>query len=94
MIFIIGLKIFISKIEITSDGLKWKLFKKELKVIIWDDVVNVNKSYIAGTQSLSLSLISGDTFSFNVNKKIIKSIVFYCNNNNLKEKFEKIRLVF
>ena len=94
LIFIIGLKVFVSKIEVTSKGLRWKLFKKELKIITWEDIISIKKGYIAGTQSLNISLKSGEMFSFNVNKKILKSIIISCNNKSLIEKMEEIKLVF
>lgn len=94
IIFLIGGRIFFSKFEITKNGIMWTLFKRELMLIKWNDVLSVKKSYIGNTQSLSLSLKTGDLFSFNVNKKILNTLINACNNEKLMEEMKKVRLLF
>lgn len=83
-----------SKIHILESGLKLVLFKKEILNIDWKNIDDIKKCYVLRTQSLELRLKNKESFKFNVNKRILKSLISFCNEEDLKNKLKKIKLLF
>lgn len=108
IIFLIALAIFIvlgwlillmlsnrllTKVQISKNGIKCILLKQKNEMFSWDEIIDIKKIYIAKTQSIFLET-KDRTFDFNVNKKIMNALVYYCTNDAITIKMKEIELVF
>lgn len=89
-----------SKIIIDETGIK-VVFRDQLRESHkWTDVEDVIKASMTRNQELKFTLKSkvdgynNDILYFNVDRKIKEALLFYCNNEEIREKIEKVKLLY
>lgn len=93
LITILGLsKVFQAKIILTSDGIEEKLYKKQIRFIMWEEI---GTAYIIKRSSRYITLIIRETnekLEFNINERRLTAMRELCSDKELKKKLFNIKL--
>lgn len=92
LVFILAPKAYLSKIVLSNETVSWKLFKKNICKINWNEIIDVKIEYRFYRKCLVFTLKENmDGFKkkelyFNVDKKNINLVGNYCSNKKIAEK--------
>lgn len=76
---------FFSCVEVDKRGISTKWFNKTLCFISWDEMSDAIKK---GPLAIEVKSNNGKLLSFSLHKKIQKTILYFCTNNEISDKIK------
>ena len=83
----------LSKVQINETGIVCVSSRRQIDKFSWDEIIDIKKTYIMQTQSIFIEL-KDRRFDLNVSKKIMRTLIYYCTNDEISKKMNEIKLAF
>ena len=90
VVLLIFPKNFLSKIVVSKEGIEWRLYKKRISFITWDEVTDVREKTVGRGNTHIVFYRGSDKIQMEISRKLYNAIMELCENQGVKSRLRNL----